>query len=76
MKTLEMSLLSLLSGDKVLTISRTDDGWLITHSEAELENGDLYFVPDVLLTSQASLSEAISSFEMHQTLTTHKGFQA
>ena len=76
MKSLELCLLSLLQTDKVLTISRTDEGWLITHCDVEVEDGDIYFVPEVLLTSKDSSSEAISSFDVHQSLSTVKGFQA
>jgi hypothetical protein len=76
MKSLEHNLVSLLSYDRVLTISKTDDGWMVGFSDAEQEDGELYFVPSVMLTTQATLAEALSAFESHQSMIRVRGFQA
>lgn len=76
MRTLELCLLSLLRDDKVLTISKTDDGWLITHSDVEVEGSEIYFVPNVILSSTGSLAEAISSFDAQQSMSAVRGYQA
>lgn len=76
MKTLELALLSLLSGDKVLTISRTEEGWLLTHADVEVEGSEIYFVPSSVIASEGTLSEAISQFDIQQSLMAIGGFHA
>lgn len=73
---LENKLASLLAYDETLTISKTDDGFMIAFADAEMEGEDLLFVPSVVLTTKATLAEAIFAFDAYQSMTRVRGYQA
>ena len=66
----------LLQYGKVLTIYQTEEGLMISFSEIEAEEGELFFVPEQILISTKSLNDALESFREHQQMLHENGMHA
>lgn len=67
----------LLQYGKVVTIFQDENGgFMISFSEIEAEDDELFFVPEQILMSKSSLDDALQAFMEHQQMLHVQGYHA